>query len=228
MMNRESLLRRRDRTRAIVEGALISDIAIVFLLMRAFLPLPGIRQLLSAVAAVPFVMLVQRRGLKLTVVAGVASFLLFSALVGPILAMAAINVAVAGTLAGLGRKARLGIVLNLLWTGPLFAFFTLFLPTVVSVIVFRYPVKKLIEAARNFYKSVFNLLIYLCHMAHAPASWFRHLDDAKAWSSLHWQVGYGGSLLLLGYLTMYLAVLVSEMVLKQIPEQTLLRQGVTM
>lgn len=226
-MNRETLLRRRDRTHAIVEGALLSDIAIVFLLMRAFLPLPGVRQLLGAVATVPFVMLVQRRGLKLTILAGIASFILFSALVGPILAMAAVNVAVAGTLAGLGRKVGLGIGLNLLWTGPIFAFFTLFIPTIVSLVVFQYPVKKLIEAARNFNKLMFNFLIYVCHFVQAPASLFRHLDDAKAWSSLHWQVGYGGSLLLLGYLTMYLAVLVSEMVLKQIPEHTLLRQEVT-
>src|SRR5947209_2292459 len=91
-MNREALLKQQDRTRAIVEGALLGDIGIVFLLMRAFLPLPGVRQILRAVATVPFVMLVQRRGLRLTILAAIASYILFSALVGPILALAAVDI----------------------------------------------------------------------------------------------------------------------------------------
>src|SRR5207248_9085073 len=149
-MNEEMLLQRRDRTHAIVEGALLGDIAIVFLLMRAYLPVPIVRQLMWTVATVPFVMLTQRRGVKITVLAGVASYLLFSALVGPILALSAINIAVAGILIGIGRRMGLGAGTNTLATGPVFSILDLVIPTILSVIIFRYPVKQLVDTARHF------------------------------------------------------------------------------
>jgi hypothetical protein len=223
-MNREALLQRQDRTRAIVEGALLGDIAIVFLLMRAFLPLPGVRQILRAVATVPFVMLTQRRGLRLTILAGIAAYILFSALVGPLLALAAVDIAVAGILAGVGRRLGLGVGLNTLFTGPLYAFFDLIVPTVISVIVFRYPVKQLSDAAKNFVKSVFNLAIYLLKRFNASPSVIHEMNVWKGSAAAHWQVAWVISLALLGILTMYLAVLVAEIVLRQIPEQTLTRQ----
>jgi hypothetical protein len=223
-MNREVLLKRQDRTRAIVEGALLADIAIVFLLMRAFLPLPGVRQILRAVATVPFVMLTQRRGLRLTILAAIAAYILFSALVGPLLALAAIDIAVAGILAGIGRRLGLGIGLNTLFTGPFYAFFDLIIPTIVSVIVLRYPVKQLADAARNFVKEVFNLFIYILKDFHAAPSTIHQVNVWKVWAADHWQVAWVVSLALLGILTMYLAVLVAEIVLRQIPEQTLARQ----
>jgi uncharacterized protein YybS (DUF2232 family) len=226
-MNREALLKRQDRTRAIVEGALLGDIAIVFLLMRAFLPLPGVRQILRAVATVPFVMLTQRRGLRLTILAAIASYILFSALVGPILALAAVDIGVAGILAGMGRRFGLGIGLNTLITGPIYAFFDLIVPTVVSVVVFRYPVKQLSDAARNFVKAAFNLFIYVLNAFHASPGVIHQMNLWKASAADHWQVAWVVSLALLGILTMYLAVLVAETVLRQVPEQTLARQRAT-
>lgn len=226
-MNREALLKRRDRTHAIVEGALLGDIAIVFLLMRAFLPLPGVRQLLRAVATVPFVMLMQRRGLRLTILAAIASYILFSALVGPLLALAAVDVAVAGILAGIGRRAGLGMGVNILWTGPVYAFLDLFIPTIASVIIFRYPVKKLIEAAKNFVKTIFNFILYLAHRVHASPSTIHRLTQWRAEATVHWQYAWIGSYVVLGLLTMYLAVLIAETVLRQLPEQTLAPQEVT-
>ncbi|MGH2441971.1 MAG: hypothetical protein ACRDFX_02260 [Chloroflexota bacterium] len=204
-----------------VEGALLGDIAIVFLLMRAFIPLPGVRQLLRAVATVPFVMLTQRRGIKLTILASLAAYILLSALIGPLLALAALDVAVAGILAGAGRKFGLGIATNTLVTGPLYAFFDLFLPTIASIYIFRYPIKKIVEAAKNFIKLVFNFVVYVLNRAHVSRVTIHHVDQAKAWATAHWVVPWFGSLVLLGLLTMYLAVLVSEMVLRQIPDETL-------
>lgn len=225
-MNRETLLKRRDRTHAMVEGALLADIAIVFLLMRAFLPLPGVRQILRAVATVPIVMLMQRRGLRLTLLAVIASYILFSALVGPILALAAIDVGVAGILAGLGRRFGFGIGLNVLVTGPLYAILDLVIPTIAAVYVFRYPVSKLADAARNFVKTVFNLCLYILTSMHASPRLIHQVNLLKTTAAAHWQVAWVGSLVLLGLLTMYLAVFIAETVLKQIPEQTLVRQKV--
>jgi hypothetical protein len=216
-MNRESLGKRRDRTHAIVEGALLGDIAIVFLLMRAFLPIPGARQLLRAIATIPFVVLAQRRGVGLAVLAAVASYILFSALVGPILGLAAVDVAVAGILIGFGRRLGLGPVVNTLFTGPVYALLDLLIPTVISVVIFRYPVGKLIQAARNFIRAAFNLLIFLANGVNVPHSSISAIDDWKAWAVLHWQVAWFASLAVVGILTTYLAVLVAEIVLRQIP-----------
>src|SRR5579859_8198259 len=154
-VDQESLLKRRGRTHAIVEGALLGDIAIVFLLMRVYLPLPVVRTLTRTVATIPFVMLVQRRGIKLTFLAAVASYILFSALVGPLLALTALDIAMAGLLAGIGRHAGLNVGWNTLWTGPVYAILDLVLPTIASIYVLRFPIKTLVQSARNFVKLLF-------------------------------------------------------------------------
>ncbi|MBV9279498.1 MAG: hypothetical protein JOZ41_05410 [Chloroflexi bacterium] len=219
-----SLARRRDRTHAIVEGALLSDIAIVFLLMRVYLPVPVVRTLMRAIATVPFVMLTQRRGVRLTVLAAIAGYVLFSALVGPILALTAIDVAVAGILVGIGRRVGLSGGLNTLWTGPVYAVLDLILPTVASVYIFRLPVNDLVEAARRFVRLIFNALIWTLDQLHAPVSVVHQVRGWEGPAVAHWQLIWIGTMAVYGLLTMYLVVLVSAMVLNKIPEQTLSRQ----
>lgn len=220
-MNEEALLRRRARIHAIVEGALLGDITIVFLLMRVYLPVLIVRTLIRAIACVPFVMLTQRRGVKMTILAAIASYVLFSALVGPILALTALDVAVAGILIGVGRKVGLGAGLNTLWTGPVYAILDLVIPTIVSIIIFRYPIKALVGSAHNFVKLTFNAVTGILQHLNAPASVVREVNGWEGPVATHWQFAYLGTSILYGLLTMYLAVLVSEMVLRQIPEQTL-------
>jgi hypothetical protein len=223
-MNQETVAQRRDRTHAIVEGALLGDIAIVFLLMRVYLPLPIVRTLLRTLAAVPLVMLTQRRGVRFAILAGIASYILFSALVGPLFALSAIDIAVAGILIGIGRKYGIGPGLNTLWTGVVYAILDLMIPTIATVIIFRYPVKKLIEAARHFVRLIFNLTTWILHRIGAPSG---AISTVKGWETPavnHWQIIWIITMILYGILTMYLVALVSEIVLKQIPEQTLERQ----
>lgn len=223
-MNEARLLKRRDRTHAIVEGALLGDIAIVFLLMRVYLPVPVVRTLIRTIATVPFVMLMQRRGLKMTILASLASYILFSALVGPFLALTAIDIAVAGILIGLGRNAGLGVGLNTLWTGPVYAVLDLILPTIASVFIFRYPVKALIKTAQHFVQLVFRAWLYVLDQIHAPASLIREVRGWETPAVNHWQYMWIGVMVLYGLLNMYLSVLVTEMVLKQVPEETLSRR----
>jgi uncharacterized protein YybS (DUF2232 family) len=224
-VNSESLLRQRDRTRAIVEGALLGDIAIVFLLMRVYLPVPAVRTLIRTVATVPFVMLAQRRGVKITILAALASYILFSALVGPLLALTAIDIAVAGILVGIGRNLGLPPGINTLWTGVVYSILDLVLPTIASVFIFRYPVSQLIQSARNFVKLVFRGLIGILERLGAPNSFLHDVRGWEAWAVAHWQVMWLGVTVLFGLLMMYLVVLVSEMVLRQIPEETLARRS---
>lgn len=220
-MNRETLVQRRNRTHAIVEGALLGDIAIVFLLMRVYLPVPVVRTLLRTVASVPFVMLTQRRGIRLAILAALASYILFSALVGPILALSAIDVAVAGLLVGVGRRVGIPHGLNTIWTGIAYAVLDVILPTIASIIIFRYPIKSLIAAARNFVRLLFNLVHWILVRLHAPASLLRQVKGWESWGVSHWQVMWIGLMVLYGVLTMYLVVLISDMVLRQVPDETL-------
>jgi hypothetical protein len=219
-----TLAERRARTHGLVEGALLTDIAIVFLLMRVYLPLPIVRTLLRALATVPLVVLTQRRGVKITVLASIAGYILFSALVGPLLGLAAIDIAIAGILVGVGRRAGFGIGVNTLCTGPVYALLDLILPTIATVILFRYPVKVLIKAARNFLHLMFNVLATILRFLHMPASM---LHDVKTWEQVavaHWQIAWLAVIVLAGLSIMYIVVVTAEIVLRQLPQQTLARQ----
>lgn len=214
--------RARARTHAIVEGALLGDITIVFLLMRAFFPVPPVRALIKAVAVIPFIMLTQRRGIKLTVLAALASYILFSALVGPLLGLAAIDVAVAGILIGAGRRWGMGPAINTLWTGVAYTVLDIIIPTIVSIIIFQYPIHSLVKSARNFVGLVFKFGAFVLQHAHAPASVLSTWQSWRGPVTANWPIAWLAVSLLYGLLNIYLAVLVSEMVLRQIPEQTFL------
>lgn len=303
-MNQEALLRQRSRTHAIVEGALLGDIAVVFLLMRAYLPILFIRPVFAAVATVPIALLLHRRGLGLTVLAGIASFILFSALVGPLLALAVVNVLVAGCLIGLGRRARFGVLLNTLVMGPAYAVLDILVPTVISIYLFRIPVKDLVKSAQNAVKLFFRFFRWLAgergtlpspsgqihglaqhwqivlvgvlvvvilmipgdrlsqmsagealRMAgrqmvenvrgilitlavlvvllvtveavghfHASAGTVHTFRDWQHWAVVYWQVPFVVLVIFQGSLLIYLAALITEMVLKRLPPETLVRQ----
>ncbi|MDQ2743165.1 MAG: YybS family protein [Chloroflexota bacterium] len=219
-MDEQTLAERRDRTHAIVEGALLGDIAIVFLMMRVYLPLPVVRTLLRTLAAVPFVLLLQRRGLKITILATIASYILFSALVGPLLALTAVDVAVAGMLVGLGRSRGIPPAVNVLWTGVIYTILDVLFPTVASIFLFRFPVKTLISTARHAVKLVFQIARGGLHVVHAPASVIHSSHAWENWAVSHWLIVWLGVILVYGLLNMYLTVLVSEIVLNQLPEET--------
>ena len=226
-MNREVLLERRDRTHALVEGALLTDIAIVFLLMRAYLPVLFVRPVLLAIATVPIVMLMQRRGFKITVLAGIAAYILFSALVGPLLAFAAINAVIAGIFVGFGRQIRLNPVINTFVAGFLYAVFDLILPQIIGVIVFRYPIHDLIKSAQNFVAESFKFLEWLATRFHVSPAVIHQLQVWEKPVEQHWQWAWFGLWVFNGITTMYLAVLVVEITLNRVPRYTLQRQRVT-
>lgn len=220
-MNDLVLRRQRDRTHAIVEGALLGDIAIVFLLMRVYFPVPMVRTLIRALTCVPFIMLTQRRGVKMTILSGIASYILFSALVGPILALTAIDVAVSGILIGSGRRAGIGPVLNTLWVTVVYTVLDIILPTIASLFIFRYPVKDLVGSAHHFVQLLFRFLLWVLGEVQAPASTIATVRSWEAPAVANWQWAWAGISLLYGLLTIYLAVLVSELVMRELPQDTL-------
>lgn len=225
-MNQKVLIQRRERMHALVEGALLTDIAIVFLLMRAYLPVLIVRPTLLAMATVPIVVLLYRRGVKTTILACIAAYILFSALVGPFLALAVMHITIAGVLLGLGRKAGLPMWLNLLWSGPVFALLDVVLPTVLSVIVFRYPVHDLVQSAKNFIRLMLNFTEFVLKGLQAPSS---VVHDVQGWEQplvTHWQFPWlGAAVVFGGYGTLLLVALVVDIVLRGVPEYALARQG---
>jgi uncharacterized protein YybS (DUF2232 family) len=223
-MNEQALRRQRDRTHAIVEGALLGDIAIVFLLMRVYFPVPMVRTLIRALTCVPFIMLTQRRGVKMTILAGIASYVLFSALVGPILGLTAIDVAVSGILIGIGRRVGIGAALNTLWVSVVYSVLDIILPTIASLFIFRYPVKDLIGSAHHFVQLVFRFMLLVLHLANAPLSVVHTVHSWERPAVENWQWAWIGVSVLYGLLTIYLAVLVSELVLRELPAGTLQSQ----
>lgn len=224
-MDRNVLLERSEHIHGLVEGALLTDIAIVFLLMRAYLPVLILRPTLLAMATVPIVVLVYRRGVKTTILACIAAFILFSALVGPLLGYAVVHITLAGILLGMGRRAGIPNWLNFLWTGPLFAIFDVVVPTIVSVIVFRYPIHDLIQSAKNFIRLLINVTEFLLKAIQAPASAVHTVQGWEQPLLVHWEwLWLGVAILFGGYGTILLIVIVVDIVLRGIPSYVLSTQ----
>ena len=72
--------------RAITESALLMDVTVLLVLLRVLFPVPGLQGIIRLACPIPFVLLALRRGPRAGIVATVASFVLLSCFVGPILA----------------------------------------------------------------------------------------------------------------------------------------------
>ena len=172
-------------------------------------------------------MLMQRRGFKITFLAGIAAYILFSALVGPLLAFAAINAVAGGIYVGFGRQIRLNPVINTFVAGFLYAVFNLILPQIIGVIVFRYPIHDLVKSAQNFVAETFKFLEWLAARFHASPAAIHQLQAWEKPVEQHWQWAWFGLWVFNGLTTMYLAVLVVQITLSRVPKYTLQRQRLT-
>jgi hypothetical protein len=79
-----------------------------------------------------------------------------------------------------------------------------------------------VKSARNFVGLVFKFGSWVLQEAHAPASAIASWQSWRDPVAENWPIAWLAVSLLYGLLNIYLAVLVSEMVLRQIPEQTFL------
>lgn len=139
----------RSRNRALVEGALLADIAVVLLLARVYLPLPGVRTIWRFLAGTPFVLLTRRQGVRSTVMAGFVAYVLLSALVGPTLALPALDTFFAALIVAFGMRWRLPKPLTAFLGGIIYAALDIVLPTIVFVKLFRVPTSLLIGDIRT-------------------------------------------------------------------------------
>lgn len=137
------------RNRQIVEGALLADIAVVLLLGRIYLPIPIVRTMWRLLAAAPFVLLAQRQGIRTTLMSGLVAYLLLSALVGPTLALTALDTAFAAILIALAVRWHWPRVITLVVMGLVYAVSDVIIPTIAFAVIFRIPATTLIGAVRT-------------------------------------------------------------------------------
>jgi len=191
---------RSSRNRQIVEGALLADIAVVLLLGRIYLPIPIVRTVWRLLAAAPFVLLAQRQGIRITIMAGVVAYLLLTALVGPTLALTAFDttfaaIIIATALRWNWPRPLIGIV-----GGLLYAACDIVVPTILFAIIFRVPVSTLVGDVRNGMRGGFRLaadilqgvnrvtaLLFGQSAGQMPTQAFRSLGyDLTAFMVGHW------------------------------------------
>jgi uncharacterized protein YybS (DUF2232 family) len=107
-MQVEASNRRTPDARGIAEGALIADLTVLVVLMGLYVPYAS--AVLAAFASIPLLLLIIRRGWRVSVEATVVACLLVGFLTGPLSAVAVLAVA--------ARAAALGIGLRRFWPVP--------------------------------------------------------------------------------------------------------------
>jgi len=72
--------------RTITESALLMDVTVLLIIIRTLVPIPGLQGVIRLACPIPFVLLALRRGPRAGLVATLASFVLLSCFIGPLLA----------------------------------------------------------------------------------------------------------------------------------------------
>lgn len=146
------------RNRQIVEGALLADVAVVLLLGRIYLPIPIVRTLWRLLAAAPFVLLAQRQGIRVAIMSGIVAYLLLTALVGPTLALTALDTAFAAIIIAAALHWKWPRVVTAVVGGLVYTACDIVIPTVFFAIVFRIPVSTLVGDVRNGMRGSFHVI----------------------------------------------------------------------
>jgi hypothetical protein len=137
------------KNRRIVEGALLADVAVVLLLGRIYIPIPGLRMLWRLLAASPFVLLSHRQGFRIAIMSGLVGYVLLTAFVGPSLALPALDCALAGMLIAAGQKLGWPKLVITAVCGAIYAVCDIIIPTIAFSYIFRLPFTVLVRDVRS-------------------------------------------------------------------------------
>jgi Predicted membrane protein (DUF2232) len=138
-----------SKNRRIVEGALLADIAVVLLLGRIYLPIPVVRTIWRLLAGTPFILLAQRQGIRATIMSGIVAYLLMTALVGPTLALAALDTAFAAIIIAAAIHWKWPRLVTAIVGGLIYAACDIVVPAILFAILFRVPISTVVGAFRN-------------------------------------------------------------------------------
>ena len=230
-----------SRNRQIVEGALLADIAVVLLLGRIYLPIPIVRTMWRLLAGAPFVLLAQRQGIRVTIMSGIVAYLLLTALVGPTLALTALDTAFAAIIIAVALHFRWPRAVTAVIGGFVYAVCDIVVPTVIFTVLFRIPISTLVNAIRNAMHGIFRVSSQILDAVNSaltsifgpsapqfPAVGFRAFGYSTTSFVLgHWVVFALIAALIAGVANVYAYQAASELVLDRLPPTTRLRQATT-
>ena len=226
------------RNRRIVEGAPLADIAVVLLLGRIYLPIPVVRTIWRMLAGTPFILLAQRQGIRVTIMSGIVAYLLMTALVGPTLALTALDTAFAAIIIAAAIHWKWPRVVTAIVGGLIYGACDVVLPTVVFTVLFRVPVSTLVGDFRNGMRGVVRLSTELLQAVNRvllrllgrggpqiPATRIRVLGyDLTAFLVGHWLVVALVLAAGLGVSNIFAIQAAADVVLERLPPATRARQ----
>jgi hypothetical protein len=143
---------------ALVEAALLLDIVVVLCLIRTFVPIPLFQGVVRLFCPTPFVLLGLRQGVRTTTIAAVGSYVVLSALVGPLFGVQILIYGLLGAAYAGAARARLhysiAILFGSLIYGIYIAFLTVGVPLVLGIVNLHVSAAKLIDDVRQGLASV--------------------------------------------------------------------------
>lgn len=230
---------RSTRNRQIVEGALLGDVAVVLLLGRIYLPIPIVRTIWRLLAAGPFVLLAQRQGIRVTIMSAVVSYLLMTALVGPTLALTALDTAFAAIIIAAALRWRWPRPVIALIGGLIYGALDIVLPTIVLTVLFRIPVATLVGDFRTAIRGAVRVGAQMMETVNSmlrgvfgprapqfPAAGFRGFGyDLTAFVVGHWLTFALIAAAVMGMANIYAYHTAANLVLDRLPSSARMKQA---
>lgn len=178
-----------DSIIALVEGALLLDIVVVLCLIRTFIPIPGFQGIIRLVCPVPFVLLGLRHGARAGFIATVGSYVVLSALVGPVFGTQILVYGLIGTIYAAAARSNLpyiaALLLGALIYGGYIAILVVGVPLVVGMLNLHISAVALIGKIRDQLASVGHTIGSL-HLGSFYVHNLPMLGGLFHWTLHHW------------------------------------------
>jgi hypothetical protein len=174
---------------ALVEAALLLDIVVVLCLIRTFVPIPFFQGLVRLFCPTPFVLLGLRQGVRTTVIASVGSYVVLSALVGPLFGIQILVYGLLGAAYAGAARARLHYTVAVLFGSIIYgiyvAFLTVGIPLFLGIINLHVSASKLLNEIRQGLMQFGHGIGSLHFGPIAPHEWVG-LRNLYHWMLQHW------------------------------------------
>lgn len=171
----------------IAEGALLSDIAVVFQLLVLYLPVGG--EFFRLLIFIVFAVLVLRRGLYVGVMGMCVSFFIVGVVIGPIYIPGMFLAAGGGLFLGITMRHRLHHV-TLLFIGISGGALALYCLTFITLFLGGLPISNIVRTLHNAYLVMVNIINTISASV-GLGDWWRHtlyppLNALAMWSLIYW------------------------------------------
>lgn len=174
---------------ALVEGALLLDIVVVLCLVRTLIPIPGFQGVIRLLCPAPFVLLGLRHGARSASMATIGSYVVLSALVGPLFGTQILVYGAIGTVYAAAARLRLhylfALVFGAIIYGGYIAFVTVGVPLILGAVNLHLSASSLIEKIVSQVKSLGHTLGSF-HLGPLSLHAVPGLAAAFHWSLNHW------------------------------------------